>query len=251
MSGGGEREIAVAVGVEAEAVHAPEQAVVAIELRGVVAAVAALPVGGAGHDEAMEMLQRAAAFAQLAGQPVEQLGMRRRAAHAAEVVRRIAQPAAEMVMPDAVRDAPPGQRIPVVRDPVGERGAALGFVLGMRQLEARRERRHRAQRAALRLAERLVEIAALEDVHDLGRRDRGRLSFADREQDLGALRGGVNHGGRGEFLRARRWRECAGRARPARGAAARSARRRVWSAPPAPVAEGRPRAPPAHPSRRA
>ena len=67
-----------------------------------------------------------------AGEPVEQLRVRRLAAHLAEVVRRVDEPAAEVPLPDAVDDHAPGQRVLRVGQPLRQRGAAvaLGAVFG-------------------------------------------------------------------------------------------------------------------------
>ena len=103
-----------------------------------------LPVGGAGDDQPVQLLERAgvhefAAVAELGGEPVEQLRVRRQRAHPAEVVRRLDDPPAEVVVPDAVDDRPPRQRVPLVDDPLRQRGAALRLVMAFRQVEPRRQ----------------------------------------------------------------------------------------------------------------
>ena len=134
---GGEDEVAVAVGVEAQAIHAPEQTVVAVELCCVVAVLADLAIGGAGDDEAMQMFQGAGAVAQFGREPVEQFRMRRCAAHAPEITRGVADAATEMIMPHPVSDAAPGERVLVIGDPIRERSTALGFIAGVRFGESR------------------------------------------------------------------------------------------------------------------
>jgi hypothetical protein len=57
--------------------------------------------------------------------------MRWRAAHATEVIRRVAQAASEMIVPHTIRDAAPGERVLLIGDPVRERRTALGFIAGM------------------------------------------------------------------------------------------------------------------------
>mgnify|MGYP000541241303 CR=1 FL=1 len=57
------------------------------------------------------MLQAPAAFGELHGQPVEQLGVRREVALVAEVVLRLHDPAAEVLLPDAVHEYPGGERV--------------------------------------------------------------------------------------------------------------------------------------------
>src|SRR5262249_36870383 len=84
----------------------------------------------------MQLLERAAAVTQLAGQPVEQLGMGRLGAIAAEIVGCIDQSAAKVVLPDAAPDRPPGQDVGWIGYPVRQRGTAgtlavrLGFLAG-------------------------------------------------------------------------------------------------------------------------
>ena len=51
------------------------------------------------------------------------------AAHAAEVVRGIDQAAAKVMLPDAIDDAAPGERIVFVGDPLGQSRAAGGFMI--------------------------------------------------------------------------------------------------------------------------
>jgi hypothetical protein len=93
--------------------------------------------------------------------------MRRRAAHLAEVARCVAQAAAEVMMPDAVHDAAPGQHVVGMRQPVGQRGAAFAFVLGILQRETRGQMRQRGERARPDDGAGLVEISPMQDVNDL------------------------------------------------------------------------------------
>ena len=91
-------------------------------------ASAALHVDGAGHDQLVDRLEPPAVADQLAGQPVEQLGMRRRLPLLAEVARRGDDPAAEVVLPEPVDDHPGQQvaRAPVdVGEPVGQGRPAI------------------------------------------------------------------------------------------------------------------------------
>src|SRR5262249_49392797 len=67
---------------------------------------------------------------ELGGQPVQQLGMRRRRALESEVVGRADESAAEVVLPDSIHHYARRQRILGACDPVGERQpptAALGI----------------------------------------------------------------------------------------------------------------------------
>jgi len=196
----GEDEVAVAFGIEPQAVHAPEETVVTIELCCVVAVLAALPIRGAGDDEAMEMLQGASIVAQFTREPVEQFGMRWHPAHSTEIARGIADAATEMIMPYAVRDAAPGERVLVIGNPIRECGAAFRFVTSVRFGETCGQCRHRAERAALCVTYGLVELAAFQNVHDLGPGHRGRRAFAHGQQHIGLLTCGIDERWRGQLL---------------------------------------------------
>src|SRR5262249_17004942 len=54
-------------------------------------------------------------------------------AHAAEVVGRVHETAAEMIVPDAVDDGTPGQHVVGVRQPVGQGGPTAAFVVEIGQ----------------------------------------------------------------------------------------------------------------------
>ena len=89
-----------------------------------------LAVSVAGHDKAMEHLERSRRIVpEPGGEPVEKFRVRRRAAHPAEVVRRIDEAASEMKLPDAVDDAAPGQWVARVGQPPGEFGATFEAVM--------------------------------------------------------------------------------------------------------------------------
>ena len=123
--------------------------------------------------------------------------MRGRAAHFAKVVRRVAQSAPEVIVPDAVHDAAPEQRVAVIREPAGERGAAGGFLVQIRDGQRGLQTRHTSQCSGADKFRRLVEVAAREQVN----RARHRRGF------VAAIRGkiardGIDHlrcGQRGEF----------------------------------------------------
>ena len=83
---------------------------------------------------------RAALIAERDGQPVEQFRMRRLRAHVSEVVGRIDDPRAEVVLPHAIDDGPPRQHVVRRGDPVRQRRAARAF--------RRRRRQRRTARAA-------------------------------------------------------------------------------------------------------
>ena len=114
----------------------------------------------------MQLLERLAAVAEFEREPVEQFGMGGQRAHAAEIIRRFHQAAAEVILPDAIHDAAPGERIVGVREPLSERDAAraLGVLGGER--EARGQGRERGERAGGDDFLRLFHVAAMEELDD-------------------------------------------------------------------------------------
>src|SRR5438128_11913258 len=96
-------------------------------------------VDGAGDDQAVQALERAAVVAERDGEPVEQLGMAGRRAHFAEIVGRIDEAFAEVVVPDAVDDGTPGQAVFRLGDPASQRGTAGALVFWIGELESRFE----------------------------------------------------------------------------------------------------------------
>ena len=87
----------------------------------------------------MELLQGPArVVAEPNGQPVQQLRMRGPATHLAEVVWRLHQATAEMILPHTVHDRTPGQRIVRVRQPAGEPRASRAFIMWVSDREFRR-----------------------------------------------------------------------------------------------------------------
>ena len=113
------------LGVQSRAVHAPEQAVVLVNLvrRGPRRALlrrnlgsgsspprrhGGLSVRRARYDEPMKLFQRTMPLvAEPHGQPVQQLGMRWNTAHLAEVIWRVHQAPAEMMVPDTIHRGTP------------------------------------------------------------------------------------------------------------------------------------------------
>ena len=73
--------------------------------------------------------------------------MRRTPAHSAKIIRRLDEAAAEMIVPHAVHDGTPRQRIVRVDEPPRQRGAARAFVALVVDLELRRQISHTAKRA--------------------------------------------------------------------------------------------------------
>ena len=106
------------------------------------------------------------------GEPVEQLRVGRRAAHFPEVVRRVAQAAAEVVMPHAIHDAAPGERVAFVGEPARERGAARGFVAGIGERKIAGQVRQITECAGTDEVGGLIDVAAREQM-DRARHRRG------------------------------------------------------------------------------
>ena len=136
---------------------------------------------------------------QLAGQPIEQLGMRGRATHPTEVVRRVAKATAEVIVPDTVRDAAPCERVLLVCDPIGQSRAPRRFVSTVSLGKPCRERVNGTQRTAQGFLERLIELATFQDVYRFRRRNASRRSLADSEQDICLRCCCIDHEGRGQF----------------------------------------------------
>ncbi len=105
----------------------PEQAILAIDSKRVAARCGRLAVRGTGDQQAVQFLQAVSTTGELRSEPVKQFGMRWSTAVEAEVVRRVDQADAEMVVPYPVDDHPSEERVIAMRDPAGERRAALGL----------------------------------------------------------------------------------------------------------------------------
>ena len=121
--------------------------------------------------------------------------MARRAPHAAEVAGGVAEAAAKMPLPDPIGDAPPGERVVLVNEPVGECRPPGRFRSAGGKLEPGGESGDRRQGAGADEVLRLIEVATLEDA-DLTRRrvnDRAALVHGSRG-------GGVELVGGGEFF---------------------------------------------------
>ena len=76
--------------------------VVGVDRHGLAVGAAGLPVDARQHDQAMHRLQAAALSQELAGQPVEQLGMRGRTPRETEVTRRAHDSLAKVILPDPI-----------------------------------------------------------------------------------------------------------------------------------------------------
>src|SRR5262245_34950065 len=77
----------------------------------------------------MKLFERAVRFvAEPDGEPIEKFGVSGSSCHVAEIVGRVHESAAEMIMPYAVDDVAPRQDVSIVGEPIRQRGAALAFV---------------------------------------------------------------------------------------------------------------------------
>ena len=94
------------------------------------------------------------------GQPVEQFGVRGETPHAAKVVGSVDDPLAEVMVPHAVHDRPPRERVLRIGDPASQRRAAGRLQLRMWQLESRVETGHAVECAGERFADWLRDFAA-------------------------------------------------------------------------------------------
>ena len=200
FSGDGEDAIAEGFGFEFAAILAPEQGVARVELfRLVVEGAGLLAVGGAGEDEAVELFEGAAeVVAEGGGEPVEEFGVGGEVAHVAEVVRGIDEAAAEVVVPDAVDDAAPGEGVLGVGDPVGEGGAAGAFGGVWGEVEAGGKGGDAGDGAGGGGASWFADIAAGKDGDGAGLAAFG--SGAEEGAAAGVDGAGVDELGRGEGL---------------------------------------------------
>ena len=88
-----------------------------LEVRGIAAALIRVRQ----HDALVQSFHRPAVLGEGRRQPVQQLRMHRLLPHLAETVRRAHDAPPEMVLPYPVDHHPRGQRIPLVRNPLGQR----------------------------------------------------------------------------------------------------------------------------------
>ncbi len=118
--GDGEDAVADDLGLGASGCPSPEEHVVRVpgEVGRVGMRVAS--IRGARDDQPVDRLHAPAAIHQLGGQPVQQRGVARRLAVAAEVVHRRHDRPAEVPAPDVVDRHPRRERVGLVGDPAGE-----------------------------------------------------------------------------------------------------------------------------------
>src|SRR5207245_1989216 len=84
-------------GFKAAAVHAPEIAIVGVDLFKRRIARGSLAIGGAGDDQSMKRFERLPVVAKFDGEPVEQFGVGWQLAVSAEIVRRFDDSSTEMI----------------------------------------------------------------------------------------------------------------------------------------------------------
>ncbi len=124
----GQDRIANFLGTEPPHVEVREQIVGRIRGQSLFAATRRHLIRAGEHDQPVQRLEPPARLDQFAGQPIEQLRMRRRRAQVAEIVRRTDDAAAEMMLPDAIGHHP-GRELVVRRsEPIGQlQTPAAGF----------------------------------------------------------------------------------------------------------------------------
>jgi len=84
-----------------------------------------LPVDRRGHDQAVDVLDAPSFFDELARQPVEQVGMGRALAARAEILGRLHQADAEMLLPEPIDDDACRERMSRRRKPLGKLRARI------------------------------------------------------------------------------------------------------------------------------
>ena len=121
-----EHRVADASPHQAAAVHSPQESIVGIRSdshRGRVATDIGdsrrLAIRFAGDNQPVQLLDRWPESRNSHGQPIEQRRMRRQRAHAAKIVRRVDQSAAEMILPHPIDDRTPSERIAADRSANG------------------------------------------------------------------------------------------------------------------------------------
>ena len=130
-----------------------------------------LPVGRRRDDQPVQRLEPPALGVDLAGQPVEELGMGRQAPHRAEVTRGIHDPDAKVIVPQPVGQHPGRQRILRGDQPPCQRHSPIGLGGLGRELISRG---HRTQHGRARHGDRIS--LALEVATDEGRERARRLA---------------------------------------------------------------------------
>ena len=120
VAANGEDRVPHLLRLEPAEVEPPEQVVLGVEREGLGIGPGCHPVGVRGDDQAMHRLERPSLGDELAGQPVEQLGMGWRRPFVAEIAGGADHPPAEVMLPDPVDHHPGRQRVRRAGDPVGQ-----------------------------------------------------------------------------------------------------------------------------------
>src|SRR5436309_176451 len=101
------------------------------------------------------------------------------AAHATEIAWGLHDATTEVIMPNAVHNRSPGQRVSRVSDPTGQSGAAAPLILRIRNFKSRTQSRNTGQRAGADRFTRFVNVAPFQDVDRPRRLRRCEVSFRD------------------------------------------------------------------------
>src|SRR5262245_59704790 len=94
----------------------------------------------------MQAFQRSASISEVRSEPIEELRMSGQGTVLPELIRRLHEAPAKMILPHAIHDAAPRQRIAFVVDPMCQRGTSFAFVRSGGQLETRGYKLQRRQR---------------------------------------------------------------------------------------------------------
>ena len=119
-AGHGQEAVADGLRIEPPTVHPPEQAILRVRGESLGLDAAALLVGRRQHDEPVHRLQGPARLHEARGQEVEQFGVRRPVAPAAEIVGGADQSLAEVMLPDPIDHHAGRQGMIGARQPVGQ-----------------------------------------------------------------------------------------------------------------------------------
>ena len=187
LAGGREHRVADLLGAQATRREAPEQAGVLVDAGGGFVKVGRLQVGLREDDLAVQGFQFPAVGDKSLREEVEELRVRRLAAHEAEVARGVDEAGAEVVMPQAIREHAGGDGV-VLGDPLGQGHAAFAFArVGLQGVRLGDEVQH-GETGWDDLGSRLGGVAAF--------LDEGRFGFGL----MGADPGGGELGHRGDAL---------------------------------------------------
>src|SRR5580700_7603931 len=99
--------------------------------------------------------------------PIEQFGMGRSSSHLSEIAWSITYAAAEVVVPNPIDDAAPGERVIAVRQPIGERGPTGRLTIGVTQHKSRRQHPYRGEGARPHYLHRFIDVATIQPMNGL------------------------------------------------------------------------------------